>query len=231
MINYTFQITNLTDNELTFVVNDVLPDGVTFDEAQNLDWRRPPSIKELGRSVIQRRLTLLGGQTILIALRLRAHHSGILKNFASLLLFASDDPVFGYIAPTHLGSSEVESEVTEIEGDVNGDGVLSPIDSSWALGIAAGQVMGQPGIVFQNTDSAPRNTKGDSKLDLKDAVQAGRYVGNIDIKTSAGGPTAPNSGLSQSNSDRITTWLGSVAGQTRTLRALNASFVRGDLLC
>ncbi len=227
MITYTFEIKNLTDNELSLVVTDVLPVGVTFEKSQNPDWS---ILSEFGRSpIIERPLSVPGGQTSFIALRVRADQSGILKNKANLLLPHPNDPVIGYITPTFLGSSEVESEVKEpLEGDVNGDGVLSNLDSRKALEIAAGLVGVQPGNEFRNADTAPRSTKGDGVLKLNDPVQTGRYVGNIDPQTSAGGPTAPTSGPLQFGPGQTASSLGSEPGQTRTLRALNASFIAGQ---
>lgn len=113
MVTYTFEIKNLTDNELSLVVTDVLPVGVTFEESQNPDWR---ILSEFGRSpIIERRISVPGDQTIVIALRVRADQSGILKNKANLLLPHPNDPIIGYITPTFLSSSEVESEVKEPE--------------------------------------------------------------------------------------------------------------------
>ncbi len=227
IITYTFEIKNLTDNQLSLVVTDRLPVGVTFEESQNPDWS---ILSNFGRApIIERRLSVPGGQTSFIALRVRADQSGILKNKANLLLPKPDDPIIGYITPTFLSSSEVESEVKEpLEGDVNGDGALSNLDSRNALEIAAGLVEVKPGNEFRNADTATRSTKGDGVLKLNDPVQTGRYVGNIDPPTSAGGPTAPTSGLSQFGSGQTASSLATKAGQTRTLRALNASFIAGQ---
>ncbi|MGH9854382.1 MAG: hypothetical protein ACREBD_31440, partial [Blastocatellia bacterium] len=226
MITYTFEIKNLTDNELLLVVTDVLPVGVTFEESQNPGWN---ILSNFGRSpIIERRLSVSGGQTSFIALRVRADQSGILKNKANLLLPHPNDPVIGYITPTFLSSSEVESEVKEsLEGDVNGDGGLSNSDHALAMQIAALQQLGML-PEFQRVDTAPRGTKGDGALKLSDAVQTGRYGANLDPATPAGGPTAPNSGSSQFGPDVTAASLGSETGQTRTLRALNASFVAGQ---
>jgi len=112
-ITYSFEINNLTDNELSLVVTDVLPVGVTFEESQNSDWR---ILSEFGRSpIIARRLSVPGGQTSFIGLRVRADQSGILENKANLLLPYPNDPIIGYITPSLLGSSRVESEVKEPE--------------------------------------------------------------------------------------------------------------------
>jgi len=111
MITYTFEIKNLTDNELSLVVTDVLPVGVTFEGSQNPDWR---ILSEFGRSpIIERRVSAPGGQTVFLALRVRADQPGILKNKANLLLPHPNDPIIGYITPTLLSSSEVESEVKD----------------------------------------------------------------------------------------------------------------------
>ncbi|MCI0561088.1 MAG: DUF11 domain-containing protein, partial [Nitrososphaera sp.] len=113
IITYTFEITNLTDNELSLVVTDVLPVGVTFEGSQNPDWR---ILSEFGASpIIERNVSVAGGQTSIIALQVRADQSGILKNKANLLLPHPNDPIIGYITPTLLSSSEVESEVKEPE--------------------------------------------------------------------------------------------------------------------
>lgn len=115
IITYTFEIENLTDNELSLVVTDRLPDGISFDESLNPDWRDLFPGSELLGNIPQRQLSVPGGQTVFISLRVRADQSGILKNKANLLLPQPDDPVFGYVTPTFLGSSEVESEVKEPE--------------------------------------------------------------------------------------------------------------------
>ncbi|HKQ78210.1 MAG TPA: hypothetical protein VJ810_31210 [Blastocatellia bacterium] len=113
VITYTFEIKNLTDNELSLVVTDALPVGVTFEGSQNPDWR---ILSEFGRApIIERRISVPSGQTVFIALRVRADRSGILKNKANLLQPHPNDPIIGYITPTLLSSSEVESEVKEPE--------------------------------------------------------------------------------------------------------------------
>ncbi|MGH9936848.1 MAG: hypothetical protein ACREAM_11420, partial [Blastocatellia bacterium] len=115
-----------------------------------------------------------------------------------------------------------------LEGDVNGDGVLSNLDSSKALEIAAGLVQVKPGSEFQRTDTAPRGAKGNGILGLTDMVQTDRYRAGIDSPTSAGGPTAPTSGSSQLGPSQTASSLAPEAGQTRTLRALNANFIAGQ---
>jgi len=118
IITYTFEIKNLTDNELSLVVTDVLPVGVTFEESQNPDWR---ILSEFGKSpIIERRLTVSGGQTSFISLRVRADQPGILKNKANLLLPHPNDPIIGYITPTLLSSSEVETGVKKPDGEETG---------------------------------------------------------------------------------------------------------------
>jgi uncharacterized repeat protein (TIGR01451 family) len=113
IITYTFEIENLTNNELSLTVTDRLPDGISFDQSLNPDWRDLFPGSELLGNIPQRQLSVPGGQTVFIGLRVRAGQSGILKNKANLLLPHPDDPVFGYVTPTFLGSSEVESEVKE----------------------------------------------------------------------------------------------------------------------
>jgi uncharacterized delta-60 repeat protein/uncharacterized repeat protein (TIGR01451 family) len=113
IITYTFEIENLTNNELSLVVTDRLPDSISFDESLNPDWRDLFPGSELLGNIPERRISVPGGQTVIIGLRARASQSGILKNKANLLLPHPDDPLFGYVTPTFLGSSEVESEVTE----------------------------------------------------------------------------------------------------------------------
>jgi uncharacterized delta-60 repeat protein/uncharacterized repeat protein (TIGR01451 family) len=113
IIIYTFEIKNLTNNELSLEVTDRLPDGISFDQSLNPDWRDLFPGSELFGNVPRRQLSVPGGQTVFISLRVRADQSGILKNKANLLLPHPDDPVFGYVTPDFLGSSEVESEVKE----------------------------------------------------------------------------------------------------------------------
>ena len=112
IITYTFEINNLTDNELSLVVIDGLPVGVTFEESQNTGWRDRFPDGFLSNSP-ERRLSVPGGQTSFISLRVRADKSGILKNRANLLLPDPNDPEFRKGPPIFLGSSEVESEVIE----------------------------------------------------------------------------------------------------------------------
>jgi uncharacterized protein (TIGR03437 family) len=84
------------------------------------------------------------------------------------------------------------------------------------------------GNEFQKADSTPRATRGNGALTTADWVQAGRYAAGLDSPPSAGGPIIPTSGSSQFSPDEGAASFGNEAGQTRTLRALNASFVAGQ---
>jgi len=230
-ITYTFEIKNLTDNELSLVVTDVLPVGVTFEESQNPDWR---ILSNFGRSpIIERRLSVSGGQTSFIALRVRADQSGILKNKANLLLPHPNDPIIGYITPTLLSSSEVESEVKEsLEGDVAprpGNGSNTIADWVQVGRFAAGLDAVNPGNEYQRADCAPRSSGGNGQITVADWAQAGRYAAGLDPAPSASGPTAPTSGPLQFGSGQTASSPAPEAGQTRTLRALNASFIAGQI--
>jgi len=231
MITYTFEIKNLTDNDLSLLVTDPLPVGVTFEESQNAGWRVLPNF---GRSLILERgpLSVPRGQTVFIALQVRADQSGILKNKANLLLPHPSDPIIGYITPTFLGSSEVESEVKEsLEGDVAprpGNGSNTIADWVQVGRFAAGLDAVNPGNEYQRADCAPRSSGGNGQLTVADWVQAGRYAAGLDPVASASGPTAPTSGSQQFSPDETAASLRSEAGQTRTLRALNASFIAGQ---
>lgn len=113
IITYTFEIKNLTNNELSLDVIDRLPDGISFDQSLNPDWRDLFPGSELLGNAPRRQLSVPGGQTVIIGLRVRADQSGILKNKANLLLPDPDDPQQRFGPPAFLGSSEVESEVKE----------------------------------------------------------------------------------------------------------------------
>jgi len=54
---------------------------------------------------------------------------------------------------------------------------------------------------FQRADCAPRSTHGDGSITLADWVQAGRYAAGLDPVVSAGGPSAPATGIATLRAD------------------------------
>lgn len=128
---------------------------------------------------------------------------------------------------THGNRAQVLPANQGLEGDIDGDGELTHNDVVIASLMAIAVEPLKLGNEFQRVDTAPRGDKGDGRIRLSDVVQNGRYVGGFDPPTSAGGPIEPASGSSQFVGQTASS-LGSEAGQTRTLRALNASFVAGQ---
>ncbi|MGH9844821.1 MAG: cohesin domain-containing protein, partial [Blastocatellia bacterium] len=126
------------------------------------------------------------------------------------------------ILPSNLGR----------EGDVDprpgGNGSNTIFDWTQVGRFVAGLDDVNLGNEFQRADSAPRSTLGNGSLTVTDWGQAGRYAAGLDTVPSAGGPVTPTSGSSQFSPNQTAASPGSEAGQTRTLRALNASFVAGQ---
>jgi uncharacterized protein (TIGR03437 family) len=126
------------------------------------------------------------------------------------------------ILPSNLG----------VEGDVDprpsGNGSVTNADWTQIGRFVAGLDDVNLGNEFQKADSTPRATRGNGALTTADWVQAGRYAAGLDSPPSAGGPIIPTSGSSQFSPDEGAASFGNEAGQTRTLRALNASFVAGQ---
>lgn len=89
-----------------------------------------------------------------------------------------------------------------------------------ALDIAAN------GSEFQRADSAPRASLGDGKISVTDWVQAGRYAAGLDPVVAAGGPTSLTA-LALSESLLPAPFFQTEV--TRTMRAANASFARGQI--
>jgi uncharacterized delta-60 repeat protein len=107
IISYTFEITNLTDKEITFQVQDSLPIlDVTFITDQNTGW----VVASQGR--VERNLVVPSGQTSLFALRVRANRAGTIENNATLLQFASYILYKG-VEYSVVSSDSVETEVSE----------------------------------------------------------------------------------------------------------------------
>ncbi len=126
------------------------------------------------------------------------------------------------ILPSNLG---VEGDVAPLPG---GNGSVTTADSVQIGRFVARLDDVNLGSEFQRSDTAPRSTRGNGALTVSDWVQAGRYAAGLDSPPSAGGPIIPTSGSSQFSPDEGAASFGNEAGQTRTLRALNASFVSGQ---
>ncbi len=107
IISYTFEITNLTDKEISFQVQDSLSFlDVTFEKNQNTGWNLAPQ----GR--VERNLAVPSGQTSLFALRVRANRAGTIQNNATLLQFARYILYKG-VEYSVVSSDSVETEVRE----------------------------------------------------------------------------------------------------------------------
>lgn len=77
---------------------------------------------------------------------------------------------------------------------------------------------------FQRVDNAPKSTSGDGRITLADWVQAGRYASGMDTVVAAGGPTAPVTPPAIAEQT-----LEGAEAQTRTVRARDANFQRGQV--
>jgi uncharacterized protein (TIGR03437 family) len=125
------------------------------------------------------------------------------------------------ILPSNLG----------IEGDVaprpSGNDSVTVADWVQVGRFVAGLDEVNLGNEFQKADGAPRSAGGNGQLTVSDWVQAGRYAAGLDAITGASGPIQ-ELGSIPFGPDESTTSPGSAAGQTRTLRALNANFTTGQ---
>ena len=117
IISYTFEITNLTDKEVLFQVQDSLSFlDVTFVKDQNTGWDLAPQ----GR--VERNIVVPSGQTSLFALRVRANREGTIPNNATLLQFAYY-VLYKGVEYSVVSSDSVETEVTRFAiTDVSRDG-------------------------------------------------------------------------------------------------------------
>ena len=117
IISYTFEITNRTDKEITFQVQDSLSFlDVTFVKDQNTGWDLAPQ----GR--VERNIVVPSGQTSLFALRVRADRAGTIENNATLLQFAKYTLYKG-VEYSVVSSDSVETEVSKFAiTDVSRDG-------------------------------------------------------------------------------------------------------------
>ena len=89
---------------------------------------------------------------------------------------------------------------------------------------AAGLDAAIAGDEFQRADCAPKSSAGDGAIDLTDWAQAGRYAVGLDALALAGGPTSPPPPFAPFFAEKTLALV-----QQRTVRAVNASFVRGQL--
>jgi len=129
---------------------------------------------------------------------------------SATLMFTITSPVLGYeadVAPRPSGNNNGSVTVTD-----------------WVqLGrFIAGLDTPAIGSEFQRADCAPKTTLGDGKISITDWVQAGRYAAGLDSVVAAGGPTTPMSSILPELQPPQTE-------ATRTLRAANASFPRGQI--
>ncbi len=88
---------------------------------------------------------------------------------------------------------------------------------------AAGLDTPEIGSEFQRADNAPRSTFGDGKITLADWVQGGRYAAGLDTVNTVGGAFAPLDSAFVSITPEAQT------EATRTIRAVNTAFQRGQL--
>lgn len=90
---------------------------------------------------------------------------------------------------------------------------------------SAGLETAATGGEFQRADCAPKASLGDGRINIADWVQAGRYASGIDAAIAAGGQTAPVAGL---QAEFAVEAMNSEQAQARAIRAVNASFERGQ---
>ncbi len=126
------------------------------------------------------------------------------------------------------------------EGDVSprplgSNGTLTIADWVQTGRFASGFDTAAPGSEFQRADTAPRSTLGNGAITIADWVQTGRYAAGLDPITSAGGPSSPsftestNTSCADCNSISFNNPpAASIAGQTRTVRVVNANGQRGQ---
>ena len=88
---------------------------------------------------------------------------------------------------------------------------------------SAGLESAAAGGEFQRADCAPKASLGDGRVNIADWVQAGRYASGLDAAVAAGGPTAPVAGLQAAFAAEAMN-----SEQARVVRAMNASFQRGQ---
>ncbi|MGE0127070.1 MAG: S8 family serine peptidase [Blastocatellales bacterium] len=126
------------------------------------------------------------------------------------------------ILPANLGRE------ADVDPRTGGNG--SNTNADWVqLGrFAAGLDDVNLGNEFQRADCAPRTTSGNGALTVSDWVQAGRYAAGLDPVASTSGPVIPTSGSQPFSPDESAASPENEAGQTRTLRALNANFIAGQ---
>ncbi|MGH9935370.1 MAG: hypothetical protein ACREAM_03935, partial [Blastocatellia bacterium] len=150
--------------------------------------------------------------------------------------FAPGELLEGVLLQHHLNTSGNRAQVLPAnqgrEGDVQprpgGNGSVTIADWTQAGRFAAGLDEANLGNEFQRADSAPRSTSGNGALTVSDWAQAGRYAAGLDTAPAAGGPIIPTSGTSSLSPDETAASPAPETGQTRTLRALNASFIAGQ---
>ncbi len=110
----------------------------------------------------------------------------------------------------------------------NNNGTVTIADWVQAGRFAAGVDTAAAGNEFQRADCAPKETKGDGKLSIADWVQAGRYAAGLDAVVSAGGPTAPVSGLLAEKEGPNNAPQTAEQQAARTIRLRNASLTPGQ---
>lgn len=131
-------------------------------------------------------------------------------------------------------TSGVVAVAAAIEGDVaprpNGseDGALTIGDWIQAGRFVARLDEAEEGSEFQRADAAPRANSGDGQIRLADWVQVGRYAEGLDSPQPAAGPTGTTS-IAEANAIVAASLAGdSSVSQARAVRALSATFTRGQ---
>lgn len=120
------------------------------------------------------------------------------------------------------------------EGDVAprplGDGAITIADWTQIGRFVSGLDTPADSSEFQRADCAPRGTLGDGKLTISDWVMAGRIASGLESLVPAGGPSAPvpSSLTFEKNVEANTFFSNTVQQQARTIRAVPATFNRGQ---
>jgi hypothetical protein len=105
------------------------------------------------------------------------------------------------------------------EGDVNDDKTVDIADAQLIISHLVGRRMIQAGPEFQRADCAPKESRGDGRIEVDDALQIILYSVNNEL-VPAGGPSAPQSTVTFASLNLSQT----KAGQARSLRIIQDGF-------
>ena len=188
---------------------------------------------QLGQGRLGVALALPPGQTFAAGVRQLARVSFAVSTSTPTMavLDFGDQPIVRQVVnvnaiplPTSFSGGNV-MVTTNFEADIaprgSTDGILTVADWVQAGRFATGIDTASVGQEFRRADCAPRNTLGDGLISITDWAQAGRYAAGLDPPTPAGGPTSPVMGPIAN--------LPFEPALARTVRAVSASFVRGQI--